>query len=326
MNKRVVSVDFFRFLFMLQICLWHLGKCMGIMQHGYIAVEFFFILSGYLIYKSSVKKNAKGVFNYTWDKVKRFYPEVLLTTFPAWVVCWAVLDKSPWVLFNSIFFLQNTGIYGGGVNPALWYLSVLLLGGGLIYAILHNNKHLSVTVILPLLVLMVYTYIFKENEGSFELWGTRTCFYMPLWRGMAGMSLGCLVARLHEIKLSDSILKKRRILDCLCVMSLVGCFVVAFSDNTLDRYALFFYSIIVLSCFTEGTLVNKLFYSSAWNYLGELSFELLLVHMPIALFLMKADDKWGLSTTVMVFSYLVSIFVSAVLLRFIYNKLSSLFK
>ena len=72
--------------------------------------------------------------------------------------------------------------------------------------------------------------------------------------------------------------------------------------------------------------MNKLFYSSAWNYLGELSFELLLVHMPIALFLMKADDKWGLSTTVMVFSYLVSIFVSAVLLRFIYNKLSFLFK
>lgn len=326
MNKRIVSVDFFRFLFMLQICLWHYGKCMGIMSHGYIAVEFFFILSGFFLYKSSVKKNAKGVFDYTWDKVKRFYPEVLLTTFPAWGVCWAILDKSPWTLFNSVFFLQNTGIYGGGVNHSLWYLSVLLLGGGIIYAILYNNKHLALTLILPLLVLMVYTYILKENEGDLELWGTRLCFYMPLWRGMAGLNLGCLLARFHEIKLSAPMLKERRMLDFLCIMSLAGCFVVVFSDNNYDRYALLFYCFIILSCFTRGTLVNKWFYSSAWNYLGELSFELLLVHMPIALCMMKADEKWDLSTTVMVVSYLVLIFVSAVLLRFIYRRLFVLHK
>lgn len=317
MNKRVVSVDFFRFFFMLQICLWHLDSCVGVMSHGYLAVEFFFILSGYLLYKSSIKDNAKGVFDYTWDKIKRFYPEVLLVTFPAWVVCWVILDKSPWTLFNSVFFLQNTGLYGGGVNPSLWYLSVLLLGGGIIYAILNNNRHLAVTIVLPLLVLLVYTYLLKANDGSLEMWGTQICFYVPLWRGIAGLSLGCLLARFHELKKEYL---RGKLWDLLFLMSFIGCIAVVFLDNNYDRYALFFYCVIILSCFAQGTLVNKLLNSSNWNYLGELSFEMLLVHMPIALFLMKLDSMYSPSKWLVLTLYLLLVFCSSIFLRFIYKR------
>lgn len=321
MSKRIISVDFFRFFFMLQICLWHLESCVGMMTHGYIAVEFFFILSGYLIYKSSIKDNAKGVFDYTWEKIKRFYPEVLIVTLPAFVVSWAILNKSILPLFNSIFFLQDIGIYGGGVNPSLWYLNVLLLGGGIIYAILNNNRHLAISIILPLIVLLTYTYILSYNNGGLEMWGNKYCFHIPLWRGIAGLSLGCLLARFHEIKLQNPTICKKRILNLLCIMSLIGSIYVAFSKTHNDRYALFFYSIIILCCFTPDTIVNKLLRSSIWNYFGELSFEMLLVHMPIALSLSKINQKIGGGGFFMITLYLSLVLLFSVILRYIYKKL-----
>lgn len=47
------------------------------MAHGYMAVEFFFILSGLLMYFSVSKPNALGVFDYTLRKMKRFAPDCL---------------------------------------------------------------------------------------------------------------------------------------------------------------------------------------------------------------------------------------------------------
>lgn len=319
MNRRIVSVDFFRFLFMLQICLWHLGKCMGIMNHGYIAVEFYFILSGYFIYKSSVKKNAKGVFDYTWDKIKRFYPKVLVATLPACIVYWITFDITILPLFNSVFFIHDIGLFGGGVNLPLWYLSVLLVGGGIVYALLNNNRHLTISVILPLSVLMIYTYILKENDGNLEMWATNCCFYMPLWRGVAGLSLGCLLARFYEIK-RDFIAGK--LWDLLFLLSLVGAIAIVFVDVNYDRYALLFYCIIILSCFTQGTIVNKLFYLPCWNYLGELSFEMLLVHMPIALSLIKVNTIWELPAYLMIILYITFVLLFSVLLQLIGKRIN----
>ena len=319
---RITSIDFFRFIFMLQVCLWHLKYCMGVMAHGYIAVEFFFILSGYFLYKSCVKENALGVFEYSWDKIKRFYPEVLIVTIPATIVYFAGLGPNPIALFNSIFFLQNIGIFsGGGVNLPLWYINVLLLGGGIIYAVLYNYRRLAITIVFPLLVLMVYTYILNENKGSFEWFAIKQSFYIPLWRGMAGLCLGCLLARFHEIKLSKPILKVTRLLDVLLLMSVVGSIVCVFVAHHLDCYALLFYSIIILSCFTRGTLVNKLFSHSIWNYLGQLSFEMLLVHMPIAWVLGKIYSVWNFPAVVLMMLYILLTLISSMLLKYINKNL-----
>lgn len=319
--NRITSIDFFRFYFMLQVCLWHLNHCMGYMKHGYIAVEFFFILSGYLLYKSCVKENALGVFYYSWDKLQRFYPEVLIVTIPTTIVYFVGLGPNPIALFNSIFLLQNTGIYsGGGVNLPLWYINVLLLGGGIVYAVLYNYRRLAITIVFPLLVLMVYTYILNENDGSFEWFAIKQCFYIPLWRGMAGLCLGCLLARFHEIKLSDTVLRVNRLLDFLFLMSIVGCLVCVFTAYHLDRYALFFYSIIILCCFTKNTLANKVFSHFMWKHLGQLSFEMLLVHMPIAWVIGKIYSIWNFPVIVVVTSYISLILLSSMLLKFVNRK------
>ena len=156
---RIASIDFFRFVFMLQICLWHMNRCFNLMHNGYVAVEFFFILSGVFIYKSSVSRKSKGVLDYTISKVKRYYPPFLIMLVPTLLLTW---DGDAFVrTLNDILFISNTGIYGKGVNDTLWYLSVLVVGGGLIYSMLKHFKDIAISFILPLLVILIYTYIFN---------------------------------------------------------------------------------------------------------------------------------------------------------------------
>ena len=71
-NKvKLNSIEAFRFLFKLQVCIWHY-KMTNVFAHGYMAVEFFFILSGVLMFFSANKENALGTFDYTIKKVKTF--------------------------------------------------------------------------------------------------------------------------------------------------------------------------------------------------------------------------------------------------------------
>ena len=192
-NKvKLNSIEAFRFLFMLQVCIWHY-KMTNVFAHGYMAVEFFFILSGVLMFFSANKENALGTFDYTIKKVKRFAPDCLLLI--AYVnlrhmILPALLGKKEldvsWLLqaIPESLFLQNTGIYAGGVNFQMWYVSVLLWGGAFVYALLRYNKKLAVSVILPMVVVVGYTYIF--------LLTTTLKFAISSWLDLLLFSIVCV--------------------------------------------------------------------------------------------------------------------------------------
>lgn len=183
MQKKMNSIEAFRFVFMLIICIWHYQSTKAL-AHGYMAVEFFFILSGVLMFFSSNKEYALGTLDYTMKKVKRFAPDCLLLI--AYVnlrhmILPVLLGRKEldvsWLLqaLPESLFLQNTGIYTGGVNFPMWYVSVLLFGGAFVYALLRFNKRLALSIILPMIVLVGYTYIFSMDKrgrvDGFDLHG-----------------------------------------------------------------------------------------------------------------------------------------------------------
>ena len=89
--------------------------------------------------------------------------------------------------------INSVGVFGGGVNPASWYVSVLMVGGGIIYAILYCSKKVALGVVFPLLVLFSYTYLLGI-DGSISHFATRGALSQCLLRGMAGMALGAVQA------------------------------------------------------------------------------------------------------------------------------------
>lgn len=117
------AVEALRFFFMLMICMWHEYATSGIFKHGYLAVEFFFILSGMLLFRSATKENALGTIDYTLKKIRRFAPEYLIVM----VFCYLRHGILPAVLGHRSFdvdfvlrampeslMLQNTGVFEGG--------------------------------------------------------------------------------------------------------------------------------------------------------------------------------------------------------------------
>lgn len=198
------SIEALRFFFMLLICCWHNYASSGVFRHGYLAVEFFFILSGYLLYKSFSKQNSLSTIDYTLKKIKRFAPEYLIVMIFLYMrhfLIPCILGKRefsvPLVLkmFPEMVFLQDSGLYYGGMNFPLWYLSILLVGGGLLYALLKYDQRLALNIVFPWLCLQGYVYIFSNSpDGSIQVWGANGASVMKLLRGVAGMSLGVLLA------------------------------------------------------------------------------------------------------------------------------------
>ena len=138
MAQKKNSIEAFRFLFMLMVCVWHY-KSVACIAHGYMAVEFFFILSGLLMYFSVSKPNALGVFDYTLRKMKRFAPDCLFLmafVYLRHMIVPALLGRRSfdfsWTLqaLPESLFLQNTGIYlGGGEFPNVVYECSLVWWG-----------------------------------------------------------------------------------------------------------------------------------------------------------------------------------------------------
>ena len=287
--KKMNSIEAFRFIFMLMICIWHYQGT-KVLAHGYMAVEFFFILSGVLMYFSASKENALGTFDYTMKKVKRFAPDCLLLIVFVnlrHMILPALLGRKElevsWLLqaLPESLFLQNIGIYTGGVNFPMWYVSVLLFGGAFVYALLRYNKRLAISIVLPMIILVGYTYIFNMDKrgriDGFDLYGG---VYTPMLRGVCGISLGVVLGYIFVLKKQCIQHVKTWVINALGLFSL--CLFLLFeifpTSQSYDRYLLIVVPFLLLACFMERSLFNKLFSSSCFSILGGYSWQMLVYH------------------------------------------------
>ena len=340
MQRKINSIEAFRFFFMMMICVWHY-RSTDIMANGYIAVEFFFILSGVLLFFSVNKKNAIGTFDYTLKKIMRFAPDCLIVIIYAYLrhmilpvlFCKKDLDLT-WLLqiLPECLFLQNIGIYTGGVNYPMWYVSVLLCGGALIYAIIRFNKKSAISIILPLTVLLGYTYIFNmDRRGRIDSFETYDGIYMPMLRGVCGMSLGVLLGYLlktYKYKL-DHI--RIWIIDFLGLISLSLFLLFAFMPfkENFDRYLLIIIPFLLFVCFTEKSVFNKIFKGSIWSYLGGYSWQMLVYHGRIIIpfyIEIKSGLHIQLSETVDLLFFCIITLMLSIIFKVLVSKISSLFK
>lgn len=279
MQKKMNSIEAFRFIFMLIICIWHYQSTEAL-AHGYMAVEFFFMLSGVLMFFSANKEEALGTFEYTMKKVKRFAPDCLLLIvyvnlrhmiLPA-LLGRKELDVS-WLLqaLPESLFLQNIGIYTGGVNFPMWYVSVLLFGGAFVYALLRFDKRLTVSIILPMIVLVGYTYIFSmDKRGRIDSFDLHGGIYTPMLRGVCGISLGVVLGYIFVLKKQCVLRVKTWVIDALGLISLCLFLVFAIfpTSQSYDRYLLIIVPFLLLVCFVEKSLFNKLFGNKYCAILG----------------------------------------------------------
>lgn len=134
MSRKYGAINLFKVIFILLIVVHHSDYMEGVLQRGYIAVEYFFMISGFFLCKMAESKKEMSVWTYTKRRFIKLYPHYIFSfiiIFIAYLVYLAVgLIKTKEIFTRcipEIFLVQNIGIkYSeGGLNYPCWYMSVL---------------------------------------------------------------------------------------------------------------------------------------------------------------------------------------------------------
>lgn len=274
-------LDLYKLLLILAICFHHCHWFKGIFTAGYMSVEFFFIISGYFIYLG-YKRKQLPVNEFFTSKCLRLFPTYILVLI-AYICLNFFLTPIPsnWPLsiINEGFMLQATGLFYLGsdyvarLNSPAWYLSALLWSGTLLYLILRYFKHAP--IIIATIIIATYVYLFGIN-GGIENWGFTGPFYIPFWRGMAGLGLGILLGFILDTKqLQQFHPQKSTAIQWIVLMSSTGIVVVCmFLPVNTD-----FVGLICLFVIAATLLRMPLSTQPRWLQLvPDISFEILLIH------------------------------------------------
>lgn len=293
MNKRNYTIDFFRMIFMIIICIHHIqGRLeFKFIQSGYICVEFFFILSGFYLYRSFKKNKELDGIKYTLKKVKRMYPHYVFS----FIVCLIIiimrgimnnnLDaiNTIFTSISEILMIQNIGIFNGGLNQPLWYFSVLIFGSYLIYELLKKDEKLFLKILGPIIVLFTFALI-KTNTSTIENWDIIYGLYMPLLRGIADLTIGCILAWIYEeynIKIQKFICDKKLISNIIEFLTYILISYIIINKTDYELYCLILFPLLILFANSEFSICSRLFDKKLFKKNGDLTYAMYLNHYSI---------------------------------------------
>ncbi|MBR3602287.1 MAG: acyltransferase [Lachnospiraceae bacterium] len=201
-----------RIIFTNMIAAFHFGnvyniaKDMGMTNGWYISVEFFFIVSGFLLYRQC--KSNKYESNVACIKDKYF------NIYPIYIICFIITfilktanDPASRVarLYDSfweIIGLHCIGLNRGWnyINGTSWYISALFICTFFLYFLLKNYEKVTVNFLIPLSIMVFYSWFYRKAAVlDFHIVDIEGFFINgALMRGIAGMGLGVIAARLND--------------------------------------------------------------------------------------------------------------------------------
>lgn len=178
MKKRNGSIDFLRFVFAVIIMLHHSRYVVGydscVFAGGSLGVEFFFLVSGFLM-AASAERAAKGpktqslgseTFQFLKRKILPIYPEFLI----GWLIGLfvmifahhlrgAAIIKSIGKWIFEPLLLEMTGLFTGGFDGVVWYIGAMLLCMALLYPLLRRYPDMMKKVAAPIFAVLLYGFL-----------------------------------------------------------------------------------------------------------------------------------------------------------------------
>ncbi|MDH6355663.1 peptidoglycan/LPS O-acetylase OafA/YrhL [Dysgonomonas sp. PH5-45] len=281
-----------RAIAVLSVFLFHLNK--DIMPGGFIGVDIFFVISGFLISSIIFTQKEKKIFSFKEfyvSRIKRIVPAyyiMILVSMTAVSMVYLYSDIYPFrksaataVLFVSNTYFSTLDTYFGATsaeNPLLhtWTLAIemqfyLLLPLAIIF---FSKKNIRIITIGAIVVLTAY------------------CQYNLLAGGRQDQMYYSLLARIPEFLLGVSINllspKLKQYFGGNNVVSVVGLVLIAGSLFFINEQTLFPGLVALIPCLgacflllSEGSVVNKVLSQNKLVYIGEISYSLYLWHWPV---------------------------------------------
>lgn len=250
MKKKNSLIELYRFIFAMAVVNYHgyFPFNTPYLSAGRLSVEFFFILSGYLLVRSVDKfmdmKLYKGAIKFIWSKI---YP--------------IIIPLSIGILCNIIGMFKDNE-FSVNIFGFLWYVKQML-SMSLYYFILRyfiKNKNINLAIIVSIFVIYAVLNCYEDYYQRGDV------------RAIAAMSLGVIIAYIPSINEKFS----KKVWYALVPIQLATLCLMLFSNNlwadnylVLERiahwglYPLMIYLTFQVKCH------NKVF-----DYLGSISFGL----------------------------------------------------
>lgn len=315
------DIDGLRAIAVLSVILFHINK--EWIPGGFIGVDIFFVISGYLItlilIKEVVLTNKIDIVSFYKRRIKRIIPALLFVLIPTAIVGFLLftpndllgLSKSMiWSFFSAanIYFYSSidTGYFATGSSEIpllhLWSLGVeeqfyILWPFAVLYLIRHTflakNKFLFVGVLFISSLVLAQITIFNNHSFAYYLLPTRT------WELLAGAFIALVVHYGFQPK---------KVLNEL--MSFIGLLVILLSLIFLSESdpvpgmaalpAILGSALLILSGVRQKTYIGHVLSLKIFVAIGLVSYSAYLWHWPILAFLRYSLIEIDLTVSILV--------------------------
>ena len=359
-KKRNGEIDLLRFVFSAIIVIHHFtfSYNFSIFKQGYIGVEFFFLLSGYLMAKSANKlitQNNKltslEIANSSWSfiakKIKSFYIYYVAAIIIQVIVKNILMhhDNAITLVSNFLRSIPTFTLTFMGFNnksPYLyvgstWYLSAMIIAMFILFPLLLRNFEYSSKLIFPALSMFAIGYLYTTNNS------------IANWQGWSGICFNGILRALGEISLGASLYvlsnwlrdkygaKNNKLVKIWFTVIKWFCFAVVFSfaiglwsTGAFNLHAYLFCAIGIVISFSGITYCIP--ESKLSNYLGKISLPIYIFHSIVKYYIVEFIKPESVSLKVFILMAVFSIIISVILMyivdlikivvKIIYKKVS----
>ena len=197
-----VEIDILKFLFSI-VVVFHHWEFFGF-KTGALAVEFFFIVSGFFFTKKVFADRMYGEGGkYIVKSIKGISPFLfagILTSLTwnyfvnDWKIEW-LLDVMKLSVIGEMLHFQMFGLPVYPSTGVVWYLSAMYMGMAFLALLFKKSRESFPTIFLTLTVLLIYGWLNVNRSGLHDAGYWLGNCYVGALRGVAGIFLGALCYR-----------------------------------------------------------------------------------------------------------------------------------
>lgn len=215
-RKQGNSIYIWRIVFTVLIMVMHFNNMYSkvyenprVTSGWHIAVEFFFIVSGFLLMTraDSTKAIGETPIQYTISRYKKLYPEYLFALLLTWGVTSFVTQRGLKLSiltllgnWEELFLLQCIGLNRFPfLSNVTWYISVMIIAGFIIYYLVTNHRKIYIQFLLPVSIVVIYSYLYRSN-GGLDYWIQTENLWLNegVFRGFMDMNIGVAIYLIYK--------------------------------------------------------------------------------------------------------------------------------
>ncbi len=346
--KKNGKIELLRFIFCITIILFHCSRTFGfhhlnvagvsipLLRRGYYGVEFFFIVSGFLMTRSihekrkSIKlgiekpielgrttvrymlKKYIGIFSY---HVFPFIALMALKIVVKDIYDGGAKDVAQYI-FNSVpefFFLQKFGFTNTNVDVIEWYISAMLIAMLILYPIISKFYYIYTRAVGPIVSLWILG-VLQHNYDTFadqDRW--LGIGYACVFRAIAEISLGACAFELCRTISHRYFSRRDRVI--FTIVEAAGfCLTIFYSlssyTSKYETHVLIFMTLSIVFAFSGQTLGKGAFQNGFVMWLGKISMPMYLCQLlgiNIVAGFLDFMPKAAQTTLALIFTFVLSL-------------------